>query len=436
MAAIPSELDSSFGEGGEAVFQANPACQPACVEFGGSYAQALLLEANGKLVLGGPDVDLFSPGARAPSSLLRLQSNGALDQTFAEAGQAYSPPFTIQRLKKLANGDLLAAGSGPLGVGVERYMADGAPDDAFAPGGTRWLHPPPAPNEIAIDTAGRVLVMTERIPKVLEVMRFSASGLLDITFGFRGVVQLRYLPEAHPSSLTSAPDGGLVLAGEVPVQGTSESHLLLVRLSSSGKLDRAFGRHGFVITRASGYEKPVLALDRAGRLLVAAGEHVLGGRLLVWRYTRDGRLDVSFGEHGVASDTVFKGEGLGYRLGRVAPSAIAFDTADDPVIAGSHLITTIDTGSAGSWLLARYTQRGRDCSFGSAGLIEGNARGSASAVAVQPNGRIVIAGDRGHAFMAARYMGGGEPRTCPREGEAYLKPHLKRPRTGRRPRPH
>lgn len=53
-------------------------------------------------------------------------------------------------------------------------------------------------------------------------------------------------------------------------------------------------------------------------------------------------------------------------------------------------------------------------------------QGGANAVAVQPDGRIVIAGwsppiregrpsGAGEAFMAARYVGDGTPRTCPGE---------------------
>lgn len=65
----------------------------------------------------------------------------------------------------------------------------------------------------------------------------------------------------------------------------------------------------------------------------------------------------------------------------------------------------------GTGFLARYTPHGRDCSFGTKGVVTDNEIGGASAVTVQPNGRIVIAWSH-NAFMAARYIGGGTPHTC------------------------
>ncbi|MGA2165521.1 MAG: hypothetical protein ABSH36_13770 [Solirubrobacteraceae bacterium] len=62
--------------------------------------------------------------------------------------------------------------------------------------------------------------------------------------------------------------------------------------------------------------------------------------------------------------------------------------------------------------IARYTPHGRDCSFGAGGVVINDEMGGASAIAVQPNGRIVIAGWSHKAFMAARYIGGGTPHTC------------------------
>jgi hypothetical protein len=89
-----------------------------------------------------------------------------------------------------------------------------------------------------------------------------------------------------------------------------------------------------------------------------------------------------------------------------------FDAAGDLIIVGKHQIHTVDT-PAGDGFIARYTPQGRDCSFGTRGLMVDEGIGTADAVVVQQDGRIVIAGwGRGTRFLAARYMGGGRPRTC------------------------
>ena len=96
----------------------------------------------------------------------------------------------------------------------------------------------------------------------------------------------------------------------------------------------------------------------------------------------------------------------------IVPSAITFDARGDAVVVGSKYTYTPDTGTVGNWFLARLTPRGFDCSVGPSGVVFGGVRGSANAVAIQTDGRIVIAGERDHEIMAARYMAGGTPRTC------------------------
>jgi hypothetical protein len=76
--------------------------------------------------------------------------------------------------------------------------------------------------------------------------------------------------------------------------------------------------------------------------------------------------------------------------------------------------------------LARLTPKGFDCSFGPSGVVIGEAPGSANAVAVQADQRIVIAGERDHEVMAARYIGGGKPRTCSGEDKRATPKHKHR----------
>jgi hypothetical protein len=115
-------------------------------------------------------------------------------------------------------------------------------------------------------------------------------------------------------------------------------------------------------------------------------------------YTNRGRLDRSFGNNGV--DQL-----------RFGASAIGFDATGDAIVVGA-LPDFNAEGPAGVGVIARYTRHGPDCSFGSRGVVIDNAMGGASVVAVQPNGRIVVAGRSRSEFAAARYMGGGVPRTC------------------------
>lgn len=121
--------------------------------------------------------------------------------------------------------------------------------------------------------------------------------------------------------------------------------------------------------------------------------------LVLADYTSAGWPDRSFGKNGVARSWL-----TAEHPGDVDPRAIGFDTAGDAIVVGELPKRTVDV-PLGTGFIARYTPHGRDCSFGAGGVVINDEIGGASAVAVQPDGRIVIAGWSHKAFMAARYMG-------------------------------
>jgi hypothetical protein len=194
----------------------------------------------------------------------------------------------------------------------------------------------------------------------------------------------------------------------------------LERLTPAGRVDRAFGRQG--IARLPG-SVSTMAVAPNGHILLASAERPKarqireGSGLLVRAtfeseelvlayYTSAGWPDRSFGKNGAARSWL-----TAEHLGRVDPRAIAFDAAGDAIVVGELPKRTGDVPLA-TGFIARYTPHGRDCSFGAGGVVINDEMGGASAIAVQPNGRIVIAGWSHKAFMAARYIGGGTPHTC------------------------
>lgn len=456
VAAAPGEIDPSFGEGGLFTFQADPACHPFCVEFFGSYANALLVQRDGKVVLGGHNIEFGDGRVPVPSkALVRANSNGTPDPTFGVGGLAEGPPFGIWHLHEGESGHLLVVGGATNDAGVEDLSSSGVPNDAFGPLGlspVRWFPSQLPVFDAQIDRYGRVVVVAGAQRVVggpagpIEVMRFLPHGVPDREFGANGLVVLHGLSMAgsvRPLSVALQPDGGVLLVGENYLAGnrtaanSPKPKLFLARLTAAGKHVSSFGRRGLrSLSGASSYTSVVVAGASHGRILLAAGSGAEGRereqrpeKLLLMRFLPDGRPDRSFGRDGTAGETLLEG-GRFERSGSVDPKAIAFDDHGDPLVAGSHVVRTTDTGSAGSWFLARYTLHGRDCSFGQGGVVFGDGRGSATDMAVQPDGRIVIAGDAGHRFMAARYMGDGTPRTCPGEGKS--RPH----RQEHRGRPH
>ena len=197
-----------------------------------------------------------------------------------------------------------------------------------------------------------------------------------------------------------------VAGNERQRQGGMPSRSLIVRLTSKGRLDHGFGARGIAKFPSTEVTSGVLMSMHGGHLFVVAGER---NGLVFADYTDTGHLDPNFGRGGAARVPFPQGE----RFWGVSPRAITFDAAGDAIVVGEQRIQTVDT-PAGDAFIARFTPTGRDCAFGTEGLRVDDRFTVANAVAVQPDGQIVVAG-AAKRFVAARYIGTGAPRTCPNE---------------------
>jgi uncharacterized delta-60 repeat protein len=181
--------------------------------------------------------------------------------------------------------------------------------------------------------------------------------------------------------------------------------------AQAGALDPSFGTGGTVTTDFGGDGPAVpssVAIQADGKI-VAAGFAAFSSatprdEFALARYASDGALDATFGDGGKVQ-TDFDG-----RDDHI--NAIALQSDGRIVAAGTG---GLEDGTA-AIELARYTSNGQlDPSFGSGGKVVtdlgAETVAGAAAVAIQANGRIVIAGTRSNGagvdFMLARYMSNG-----------------------------
>jgi uncharacterized delta-60 repeat protein len=446
--AAPGELDPYFGQMGEFALQTGAACSGICPEFTGPVARALALQSDGKLLIADQSPESARNTGEAHSTILRVDDNGALDDTFGNGGLAPAP-FEVQSLSAEANGDLVSTGlndnymASKEEVGIEHYTASGTPTTPV-----QWSIMPRDQEGLQIlafdsiiDGANRLLVFGSQIVPLVpdgdepKLVRFLPTGALDTSFGSDGIASVQTLSKAEtsaswPGAFALRKDGSLLVAATTYKTNRNreeiKAHAVIYQFTSNGKLNPQFGRGGMMaLPNSSGYESLELAATPDGGFVLAAGESLSGSaienRLVIVRYTKTGRPDNSFGRKGVATRTWSSQEAAFRRTDAkpfgVIPSAIAFDPRGRIVVAGSRKIFTFGPGSVENRFLARLTHSGFDCSFGSSGIVFGGANTSADAVAVQAHGHIVIAGKRNHEIVAALYKGGGAPRTCPGEHE-------------------
>jgi uncharacterized delta-60 repeat protein len=245
--------------------------------------------------------------------------------------------------------------------------------------------------------------------------RYTADGRLDRRFGLGGkvVTDFGLSSEDRAFAVAIQADAKVVAAGSSRTSAGRSNEFALARYTRNGRLDASFGSGGKVLTDFGSGEVAANAVAiQADGKIVAAGSGSSNGdsvtKFALARYTADGILDPSFGLGGkVVTDLFGPGENWAH--------AVAIQADGKLVVAG-----TSGDETGGDFALARYTADGRlDPSFGSGGTVvtEVGASGedSASALAIQADGKIVAAGRSGYDvdgeiasdFALARYTADG-----------------------------
>lgn len=230
---------------------------------------------------------------------------------------------------------------------------------------------------LLLRTAAAVLVAAAILVE-LPSAQAGASGVLDPSFGRGGIVLTPFGGnlDAAVAGLGLQPDGKIVAGGGVG------DRITLARYRPDGSLDRAFGSRGIATTTlADNARVGAITLQPDGRIVVAGGTGTGEEGFLVARYTPGGVLDRSFGTNGFVR-TPIDGVAFAHAIARQHDGKI--------VVAGISYVK-----SHQAFALARYNAAGSlDRSFGSGGVVTtliddwDDARG----VAIQPDGKIVVAG--------------------------------------------
>lgn len=210
----------------------------------------------------------------------------------------------------------------------------------------------------------------------------AAPGDLDSNFGNGGTVVMDMTGyDDNANGVVSQPDGKVIVVGYGGSNGGGSSTFIM-RFNTNGQLDPTFGTAGKIFPSPLVYASCAL-VQPDGKILVAGSA---GGSFSVARFNSNGTLDQSFGNGGVAPAVFFNGRnGLAY--------GIVLQPDGKIVLAGNVNIAYRDSDFG----VVRYTSDGRpDMSFGNAGAVNtsfGGGRDNVHAVALQPDGKIVVGGD-------------------------------------------
>ena len=191
-------------------------------------------------------------------------------------------------------------------------------------------------------------------------------------------------------TLTLSQPGGCAALG---AQTTADLTILddggfTLPLPPSG-LDTSFGTAGKAMLERFGGDRSSMALQADGKIVMAGGTLT---DFILARFNADGSVDRSFGPAGDGKVTTDMGSGF---ITEEA-TALAVQADGKIVVVGYTAIDNAPPTPDGppTFAIARHNNDGSlDTGFGTGGRVSGNVNGRARAVAIQPDGKLVLAGE-------------------------------------------
>ncbi len=381
----PGCLDPTFGVGGMVL------TSPPASMINNNVARDMVIQSDGKIVVlaGAKDTDNTFSGV-----LVRFTADGSIDAAFGSGGFAYlawgTPNYCLpQKLAiQIVSGEerFVVVGAGGCGVApgvrVERFTNWGVQDSTFGSGGFTTVNAVWNPNDfsIAIQSGQKILLAGGANPMV----RLKANGTADTTFGPNGISTTNSGIRIKALQVLS---NGKVLAGGYASNG-SNNDFAAVRFNSNGTLDTAFGTRGKTLIDFGVGNDIVfgIAVDASGKMLL--GGHAVYPNSIPSGAGFDAAL-IRLKSDGKI-DTTFGTGGKVIRLNNDEStdyfSSVAVQTNGKIVLAGQRSLPSDPNNS--NILTARYNSNGTlDTTFQSTGWNTTDIYGSVDSVA---KGRIRI----------------------------------------------
>ncbi|MBI5932063.1 MAG: hypothetical protein HY867_00030 [Chloroflexi bacterium] len=241
-----------------------------------------------------------------------------------------------------------------------------------------------------------------------SLARYNSNGTLDTSFDGDGIVITDILSKNNKGrAIALQPDDKIVVGGEICYSDT-DCDFALARYNSNGSLDASFDGDGIVVTDFDGWSDEIKAVAiQSDNKIVAAGflgDSCCYSAYALARYNSNGSLDTSFDGDGKVEI------GIGW-----------LDFPQAMVIQPDHKIIVMGTSDTEPMFgedyisLARFNSNGSlDTSFDSDGrvvVVDLPPHSYGRAIALQTNGKIIVAGSTGYPrnFALVRLNTDGSP---------------------------
>jgi uncharacterized delta-60 repeat protein len=225
------------------------------------------------------------------------------------------------------------------------------------------------------------------------IARFLPNGTPDSSFNGSGQIKATYsgATEFGPVAAALRSDGKLVVAGRC-VPGNAGAFCLL-RYTPNGALDSGFGNGGFAhggVFATGGQSTTNMALQADGKIVVVGSCQGPGTSptydFCIQRFLPDGGIDTSFNNSASGSIVVDMNGNTDFA------NAVVVQSDGKIVVVGG-----CSNGGVYLYCAIRFLAGGGiDSSFGQSGRFIAAASGGAQAVALQPDGKLLLGGQCSH----------------------------------------
>ena len=386
IAAAGGNLDTGFNGSGKSVFNIESDATR------GSFAEIAVIGGDKFLVVGNV---VIRGGSYYAVTLSRYNSDGSLDTSFGEGGKVITDTGVTSEGKAVAvqsDGKIVVAanaGNHPDRMtAVLRYTADGILDTTFGNNGIFFSSVMRVAKDISILNDDKILVGgISNVPNLgrTQVLKLDANGSLDTTFGTNGITSSTYSGGSDTDKMVIQSDGKIVVSGN---NLFNQSKWLVHRFNTDGSPDLTFGTNGIREISVSGSMYPGgLGLQPDGKIVMSGFKSGPGfdTQLMLARLNADGSNDTTFG-------------GGGYTLRDLSPD---YDRSNNLVIQSDGKIVVAGQYAGTQAMLASFDSAGAvDTGFGTNGLLPLPPAFATSALAVQGANLIVTGSDYTDIFLA------------------------------------
>jgi uncharacterized delta-60 repeat protein len=361
------------------------------VGFGGhDEARGISLLPDGKLAVVGRADESADKLAVA-----LLNADGSLDDGFAgdgtiEIDRSSTEEESLMAVASQPDGKIVAVGYAGDKLVLMRVKTDGTLNTSFVGDGILDSHDGFGV-DLIIQPDAKFLVLLQK-----RMMRFNPNGDLDDS-GMTITGFTNHHDQAYATAVQD--DGKIVVVGEVDTKGVYDKEVALVRYNPDGSRDLSFGEQGMLLagfyTGEDGGRS--VAVQPDGKIVVAGRSKSSDFDFLIYRFEPNGDKDPSlmkFVDFGIGDD--FAEQVLIQPDGKIVVAGFA-----------DNATLLVDPDRVGFALL-RFNPDGKlDQNFGTQGKVLTDVGDGSSArvrsAALQPDGKIVVAGTHKSTFVVARY---------------------------------